>query len=79
MATGDLPMTLTLLGDLPEGVSFVDNGDGTATISGIPSDASAGGCGGEPGDPEGGDVCGGFAFALTATNAYGTYAQALVV
>jgi len=77
MATGDLPMTLSLLGDLPEGVSFVDNGDGTATISGIPSDASAGGCGGEPGDPEGGDVCGGFAFALTATNAYGTYVQAL--
>jgi len=62
---------------LPEGLSILYNGDGTATISGIPSDASAGGCGGEPGDPEGGDVCGGFAFALTATNAYGTYVQAL--
>lgn len=77
MATGELPMTLSLLGDLPEGVNFLDNGDGTATIWGIPSDASEGGCGGEPGDPEGGDVCGGFAFALTATNEYGTYAQAL--
>jgi len=79
MATGDLPMTLSLLGDLPEGVTFLDNGNGTATISGIPSDASAGGCGGEPGDPEGGDVCGGFAFALAATNAYGTYVQALAM
>jgi len=79
MATGDLPMTLELLGDLPEGINFFDNGDGTATIWGVPSDASTGGCGSEPGegDPEGGDVCGGFAFALTATNAYGTYAQAL--
>jgi len=77
MATGDLSMTLELLGDLPEGVDFLDNGDGTATIWGIPSDASTGGCGGEPGDPEGGDVCGGFAFALSATNAYGTYVQAL--
>ena len=78
MATGDLPMTLTLLGNLPEGINFLDNGDGTATIWGVPSDPSTGGCG-EPGeaDPEGGDVCGGFAFALTATNAYGTYAQAL--
>jgi len=79
MVTGDLPMTLSLLGDLPEGVTFVDNLDGTATIDGIPSDASAGGCGGTEGegDPEGGDVCGGFAFALSATNAYGTYVQAL--
>jgi len=30
MTTGDLPMTLGLLGDLPEGITFVDNGDGTA-------------------------------------------------
>jgi DNA-binding beta-propeller fold protein YncE len=79
MITGDLPMTLSLLGDLPEGVSFLDNGDGTATIWGIPSAAGTGGCGGEPGDPEGGDVCGGFAFALTAENAYGTYVQALAM
>jgi hypothetical protein len=81
MATGDPVPTLSLLGDLPEGVTFVDNGDGTATIDGIPSDASAGGCGeSEPeGDPEGGDVCGGFAFALSATNAYGTYVQALAM
>jgi len=79
MATGDLPMTLELLGDLPEGITFVDHGDGTATIDGIPSNSETGGCGDSEGegDPEGGDVCGGFAFALTATNAYGTYAQAL--
>jgi len=80
MATGDLPMTLSLLGELPEGITFVDNGNGTATISGIPSSSDGGGCGGDPGgegDPEGGDVCGGFAFALTATNDYGVYAQAL--
>jgi len=80
MATGDLPMTLTLLGELPNGITFVDNGDGTAIVSGVPtSTSSEGGCSGteNEGDLEGGDVCGGFAFALTATNAYGTYAQAL--
>jgi DNA-binding beta-propeller fold protein YncE len=80
MATGDLPMTLSLLGELPNGINFLDNGDGTATIWGVPTSASGGGgCGGTEGegDPEGGDVCGDFAFALTATNAYGTYAQAL--
>ncbi len=79
MATGYLPITLSLLGDLPEGITFVDNLDGTATISGIPSSSGVGGCGGTEGegDPEGGDVCGGFAFAVTATNAEGVYAQAL--
>jgi len=80
MATGDLPMTLELEGELPNGITFVDNGDGTATVSGVPtSTSSEGGCSGteSEGDLEGGDVCGGFAFALTATNEYGTYAQAL--
>jgi DNA-binding beta-propeller fold protein YncE len=80
MTTGDLPMTLELLGELPNGITFVDNGDGTATVSGVPtSSGTEGGCSGTEGegDLEGGDVCGGFAFALTATNAYGTYAQAL--
>jgi DNA-binding beta-propeller fold protein YncE len=80
MATGDLPMTLELLGELPNGITFVDHGDGTATVSGVPtSSSSEGGCSGTEaeGDLEGGDVCGGFAFALTATNTYGTYAQAL--
>jgi large repetitive protein len=41
--TGSLPMTI---GDggatLPGGVSFVDNGDGTATLSGTPAAGSAG-------------------------------------
>jgi len=79
MATGDLPMTLDLLGELPDGINFVDNGDGTATISGVPTSSNAGrGCGFEAeGDLEGGDPCGDYAFALTATNAYGVYAQAL--
>jgi hypothetical protein len=80
MATGDLPMTLELLGELPNGINFLDNGDGTATIWGVPTNTSGtGGCGGAEGegDPEGGDVCGDFAFALTATNEYGTYSQAL--
>jgi DNA-binding beta-propeller fold protein YncE len=80
MATGDLPMTLQLLGELPNGITFVDNGDGTATVSGVPtSSSSEGGCSGteSEGDLEGGDVCGGFAFALTATNSEGVYAQAL--
>lgn len=61
MATGDLPMTLTLLGELPDGTNFHDNGDGTATIWGIP----------------GPETEGDYAFALTATNAQGVYAQAL--
>jgi len=80
MTTGGLPMTLELEGELPNGITFVDNGDGTATVSGVPtSSSSEGGCSGTEaeGDLEGGDVCGGFAFALTATNDYGTYAQAL--
>ncbi len=59
MATGDLPMTLELLGTLPVGITFVDNGDGTATVDGVA------------------ETEGGFAFAVTATNEYGTYAQAL--
>ena len=80
MATGDLPMTLELLGELPDGITFVDNGDGTATISGVPTltTGGIGACATEAeGDPEGGDPCGDYAFAVTATNAYGTYAQAL--
>jgi DNA-binding beta-propeller fold protein YncE len=80
MATGDLPMTLELEGELPNGITFVDNGDGTATVSGVPTSANPdGGCSGteSEGDLEGGDVCGGFAFALTATNSEGVYAQAL--
>lgn len=79
MATGDLPMTLTLLGTLPKGLNFLDNGDGTATIEGIP-DLTTGGTGAcateAEGDPEGGDPCGDYAFTLIATNAYGVYAQA---
>jgi hypothetical protein len=34
--TGFLATTLTASGSLPDGVSFVDNGDGTATLSGTP-------------------------------------------
>ena len=32
--TGTLPMTITETGFLPTGITFVDNGDGTATLSG---------------------------------------------
>jgi hypothetical protein len=32
---------LTVAGDLPSGLSFVDNGDGTATLAGTPADGSA--------------------------------------
>jgi len=63
MATGDPLPTLELFGDeLPEGLSFVDNGDGTATISGT------------LGETTGGD---GYAYTLVATNSQGVYAQAL--
>jgi DNA-binding beta-propeller fold protein YncE len=62
-ATGDLPITLELLdeGNLPLGITFVDNGDGTATVSGVP----------------GPETEGDHAFAVTATNSEGVYAQAL--
>ncbi len=70
MATGDPVPTLSLLGELPEGLTFTDNGNGTATISGTPT--GHGGSGGSEQDIEGGD----FAFAVTATNATGIYAQA---
>jgi hypothetical protein len=36
------PITLTEIGDLPSGITFVDNGDGTATLSGT-APLSAGG------------------------------------
>ncbi len=32
---------LTVAGDLPSGVTFVDNGDGTATLAGTPADGTA--------------------------------------
>ncbi len=35
--TGDSPMTVTETGPLPSGVSFTDNGDGTATLAGTPA------------------------------------------
>jgi YVTN family beta-propeller protein len=41
-ATGDPAPRITRNGRLPSGVRFADNGDGTATISGTPSDAGAG-------------------------------------
>lgn len=54
---------LTLGGTLPSGVSFIDNGDGTATISGTPAAAS------------GGD----YALTLTATNGAGSSAQSFTL
>jgi autotransporter-associated beta strand protein len=40
--TGSPKATLTETGALPGGVTFVDDGDGTATISGTPADGTAG-------------------------------------
>ena len=71
MATGDGIPTLSLMGTLPPGLSFANNGDGTATISGTPTAAGGGGEGGGELDVEGGD----YAMALTATGT-GTHAQA---
>ena len=63
MATGDPLPTLELFGgDVPEGLSFEDNGNGTATISGSLGEAT------------GGD---GYGYTLTATSSQGVYAQAL--
>ncbi len=36
-ATGNSTPTLSYTGTLPSGVSFIDNGDGTATLGGVPS------------------------------------------
>jgi len=41
-ATGIPVPTITLAGTLPPGVAFVDNGDGTATLSGTPGPDSVG-------------------------------------
>ena len=38
---GSLPMSITEVGTLPSGVTFVDNGDGTATVAGVPALGSA--------------------------------------
>jgi hypothetical protein len=42
--TSSIPITpaLTEIGTLPAGVSFVDNGDGTATLSGVPASLTGG-------------------------------------
>jgi hypothetical protein len=40
--TGVPTPTVGLTGMLPEGISFSDNGDGTATLSGTPGPGSAG-------------------------------------
>jgi large repetitive protein len=42
MSTGDPTPTLTEVGNLPNGVVFMDNGDGTAFLGGIPAAGSGG-------------------------------------
>jgi putative Ig domain-containing protein len=39
--TGSLPMTLSETGALPSGVTFADNGNGTATLAGTPTAAGS--------------------------------------
>ncbi|HEY7390854.1 MAG TPA: hypothetical protein VH640_20225 [Bryobacteraceae bacterium] len=63
--TGYPPPTLTLGVSLPSGLSFKDNGDGTATISGTTFQRGIEGCISPSGGP-----CG-----MTATNAGGTVVQ----
>jgi uncharacterized membrane protein YdcZ (DUF606 family) len=41
-ATGAPTPTIALSGALPDGVTFTDNGDGTATLAGTPEDGSVG-------------------------------------
>ncbi len=40
--TTDTPETIDMFGSLPSGVNFVDNGDGTGTLSGNPDSGSGG-------------------------------------
>ncbi len=61
--TGAPAAALTETGALPSGITFVDNGNGTATISGTP----AAGTGGS------------FPLTITATNASGTATQAFTL
>ncbi len=61
--TGAPAAALTETGALPTGITFVDNGNGTATISGTP----AAGTGGS------------FPLTITATNASGTATQAFTL
>jgi streptogramin lyase len=65
ITTGYPAPAITENGDLPSGLSFNDNGDGTATISGTPTDGT-------------GDV---YPITLTATNDYGSidYSATLTV
>ncbi|MBD8608537.1 immunoglobulin domain-containing protein [Aeromicrobium sp. CFBP 8757] len=55
--------TLTATGSLPSGVTFTDNGDGTATIAGTPAAGTSGT----------------YSLGVTAENAAGTAQQVLVV
>ena len=41
-AAGTPTPKLTVVGNLPRGVSFIDNGDGTATLAGVPSTGTEG-------------------------------------
>ena len=61
--TGEPAPALTETGALPAGLTFVDNGNGTATISGTP----AAGTGGS------------YPITITATNASGTTTQAFTL
>ncbi|MCX6400533.1 MAG: putative Ig domain-containing protein [Propionibacteriales bacterium] len=54
--------TLTATGALPDGVTFVDNGDGTATLAGTPA----------------GDSVGTYSFTITAVNGIGAAATKVV-
>jgi large repetitive protein len=62
-AVGAATPTLTLTGTLPAGVTFVDNGDGTATLSGTPAAGTAGA----------------HALTFTATNSSGTVTQSFTL
>ena len=60
---GNPTPAITLEGPLPDGLTFVDNGDGTASISGTPT------------NPSGGSAT----VTLTATNAFGSSNQTFLV
>jgi YVTN family beta-propeller protein len=61
--TGSPAPTITSTGRLPTGVTFTDNTNGTATISGTPRNAAAGV----------------YPLTLTARNTYGTATQAFIL
>ncbi|HET7444490.1 MAG TPA: hypothetical protein VFJ57_07515, partial [Solirubrobacterales bacterium] len=68
VATGDPTAALTRTGELPSGVTFVDKGDGTATLAGTPANSAAPPAGSKP-----------YPITIKATNGAGNVSQSFTL